>query len=702
MTIDAMWARAALGMLVMGACSSEREDDDASNSKRRDAIAREDAGTMSTMPTSAEIAPWGFDLTGMNTRVDPGASFNEYANGSWLANHTIPADRTYWGTFAILRMQSEDRILALLNEDTASAASGGDMPKARDFFRAFCDSDAIDAASFSRAQPGLDRIADANTHEAIAELLADPQLGLASPIGVQVALDDKDPDRYIALLTQSGLGLPDRDHYLSDTPKYAAIRSAYVEHITRVLGSIGAADPASAARAVMQLETQIAQRHWPADKRRDRALTYNPRTRAELAADGGDFPWQEFLHGAGLSEHDAFVVAELDAVLELSRSFRDVPVATWAQYLRYHYLIAHAELLPRALEDEWFGFYGRMLNGQTELRARDRRAVDAVNAALGEAVGELYVARYFPEPYKVQLQMLVEGLRQAFAVRIRELPWMSAETKRAALKKLDTFVPKIGYPDAWTDYTALEVRPDDAFGNAVRARVWGWQRDLQRLEQPADRSEWSMTPQTVNASYNANWNEIVFPAAILQPPFFDPNADPAVNYGAIGAVIGHEMGHGFDDQGAKSDERGVLRPWWQPQDEQAFGVLVDQLIMQYDAYEPLPGQHVNGKLTVGENIGDLGGLSVAYVAYRAALGGKTPAVLDGFSGDQRFFLGWAQIWRQLRREESLRNLLLSDPHSPSALRVDGVVRNLDAFYGAFDVDSHAALWLDPEARVHIW
>jgi putative endopeptidase len=386
----------------------------------------------------------------------------------------------------------------------------------------------------------------------------------------------------------------------------------------------------------------------------------------------------------------------------LAELYRTTPVEAWQKYLRYHYLRAHAAVLPEAFDREVFDFFRHTLNGQPEQRARWKRAVEATNGALGEGVGQLYVARFFPPASKAAMLALVENLRHAYAERISNLPWMTAETKKAAAEKLATFRPKIGYPDRWRDYSALEVRRGDAFGNRTRAMLFEWRREVGRLGGPTDRNEWSMTPQTINAYYNPTFNEIVFPAAILQPPFFDPAADPAVNYGAIGAVIGHEMGHGFDDQGAKSDAHGVLRAWWNERDVAAFHKLTDRLADQYAAYEPLPGIKLNGRLTLGENIGDLGGLTVAHEAYRRALGGRRAPVLEGLTGEQRFFLAWAQVWRTLYRDETLRNQVLSDPHSPGQYRVNGVVRNVDDWYRAFDVTPADRLYLPPAERVRIW
>jgi len=482
------------------------------------------------------------------------------------------------------------------------------------------------------------------------------------------------------------------------------LRASYREHIARLLALAGepaaAADPAAAR--ILALETAIAKLHWPRAERRDRDKTYNARSRAELASLAPGYPWDSAFAASGLGALEGVVVFELGAMAPLAELFRATPVGTWQEYLRYHYLRRNAARLPAALDAEVFGFFGHRLNGQPEQRVRWKRAVDATNGALGEAIGQIYVREHFPPAAKAQTLELVENLRRAYARRIAALGWMSPATKVAAAEKLSTFRPKIGYPDHWRDYSALEVRRDDAFGNSVRAAEFEWRRDLARLGRPADRDEWFATPQTVNAYYNPVFNEVVFPAAILQPPFFDPAADPAVNYGAIGGVIGHEMGHGFDDQGSKSDAQGVLHTWWADSDISAFRTLVDRLAAQYDRYEPLPGIKVNGRLTLGENIGDLGGLSVALDAYRATLAGKAAPTLGGLSGEQRFFLGWAQVYRNLDRDESLRNLVLSDPHSPSKYRVNGVVRNIDAWYAAFGVKPGDLLYLPPEERIRIW
>jgi putative endopeptidase len=705
-------ARFASLLLLAAACSSDADTGDTSRDQATDAAvvadassAAADAGKVAAEPTGpAKIAPWGFDLDGLNESVRPGDSFFQYANGTWLGENMIPDDRVAWGTFDALALDAEVRVQALVAQPPDAAEANSDARKVRDYYATFLDTDKLEAEGLKPAAAGLEQLAAAASHDDVAKLMGSVALGTWSPFGVGVTVDDKDPDRYIVLVTQAGLGLPDRDYYLNTDPQYAELRKAYEEHIARLLKLSGTpeAESGADAKAVIELETKIADKHWPIAKRRDRDATYNLRTKAELLKEASGFPWELLLGEIGLGEQEDFIVSELSAVVDLAGLFTTIPVESWVKYMRYHYVISHAAVLPAAIDAENFAFYSRTLNGQPAPRPRDRRAISAVNNVLGLAVGKLYVAEHFPEAHKQKMRDLVENLRETFSERIKELPWMSDVTKEAAQKKLDTFLPKVGYPDKWKDYSKLDVKAGDAFGNLDRARVWSWNDDVAHLGKPTDRSEWFMNPQTVNAYYNSTWNEIVFPAAILQPPFFDPNADPAINYGAIGGVIGHEMGHGFDDQGAKSDEKGVLRTWWQEQDEAAFRVLVDKLIEQYNKFEVLPGLFVNGALTVGENIGDLGGLTVAYYAYKATLQGKEAPVLNGLTGEQRFFLGWAQVWRQLRRDESLRTLVMSDSHSPSHLRVDGVVRNVDAFYEAFSVKPDDALYLAPEDRVHIW
>jgi len=653
-------------------------------------------------PVKAAIGAWGFDAAGMDRTVKPGDDFYEFANGNWMKTNHIPPDRSSWGSFTTLAVDTETQVHEILGKVPADAPQGSAEQKVHDYYRSYLDVDAIEKAGIAPAAAGLAEIAAAKTHADIARLMGRPDLGLDTPISVGVTVDEKNPDRYIVGIGQGGLSLPDRDFYLKDAAPLQEIRKKFVVHVEKILKLAGETDAGSQADAILKLETQFAKRHWPVEKRRERELTYNLRTRQDLDALAPKFPWTDMLTAAGLQAQTEFIVSEMDAVKSLGEFFTSVPISTWHSYLKYHYVIAHAQVLPKAFDDERFDFYSRILNGQPQQRERWRRAVNALNGSLGEVVGQLYVKQYFPPDSKKKMLDLVDNLRRAYAQRIRSLSWMTEDTKKVALEKLATFRPKIGYPDKWKDYSKLEIRLGDAFGNVVRARAYDWQFDLDRLGRPTDKDEWFMPPQTVNAYYNATFNEVVFPAAILQPPYFDPHADPAINYGAIGGVIGHEMGHGFDDQGAKSDAKGVMRNWWQPVDETAFKKLVDALVGQYDNYEALPGLKINGRLTVGENIGDLGGLTVAHEAYEMSLDGKPAPVLDGFTGEQRFFLSWAQVWRELEREESTRNQIMSDPHSPALFRVQGVVRNMDEWYKAFDVKPEDKLYLAPEQRTRIW
>jgi putative endopeptidase len=672
---------------------------------RQEEVQRAQPAAAASAATRADpaIGTWGFDLTGMDTKVHPGDDFFRYASGTWLQKTAIPADKSAWGMFEQLREQAEADVAAIIRD--LAATKEPLSPRQRkivDAYMAFLDEKGIEERGLKPAQPGLQAIAAARTHEDIARLMGRADLELRSPIGIGVTLDQKNPDRYVVAITHAGLGLPDREYYLRDEARYVEIRALYLAHIERLLALAEQPEPAAAAAAVLKLETEIAQRHWPRARRRERDLTYNPHDDAQLRQLAPDYPWAATFAAAQLGDQHFFIVRERDAIANLARLFVATPVSAWQTYLTYHYLRDRAPVLPHALDQEVFDFYGRTLEGQPQQRERWKRAVAATNAALGEAVGEIYVQRHFPPQARERMQDLVENLRKAYAQRIDSLTWMSDATRKAAHEKLAAFRAKIAYPERWRDYSALVIRADDAFGNFERSDAFDWQRDLERLRKPSDRDEWRMTPQTVNAYYNAAFNEIVFPAAILQPPFFDPNADPAVNYGAIGGVIGHEMGHGFDDQGSKSDGRGILRTWWQPEDEAAFRKLGDRLDAQYSGFTALPGLNVNGRLTLGENIGDLGGLSVALAAYRLSLDGGAAPVIDGFTGEQRFFLGWAQVWRGQFRDERLRSHVLTNSHSPPQFRVNGVVRNMDAWYSAFQVDPQRALYIEPGQRVQIW
>ena len=653
-------------------------------------------------PARPQYGDFGLDLSARDPSIKPGDDFYSYATGHWLATHSIPADRTRWGTLDQLSEEADERVRKLIQGLPENAPAGSIEQKVGDYYHAFLDQNAIDAAGLKPAQPALDAIAAARSYDDIAALMGRPDLQLKSPVDFGIGIDAKNPDRYLTIVGQGGLGLPDRDYYLKDDPKFQEIRAQYRAHLEKMLSLAGAADAAAKATQILALETKMADCHWPRARLRERDLTYNLRSLAQLEQMTPGYPWKSMFTAAGLQDRSEVNVAQPDAVEKLAKVFTSTPVEVWQSFLVVHYLDSFAAVLPKQFDAESFDFFGRKLNGQQEQRERWKRAVAAVNDELGEAVGQLYVKEYFPPAAKAQALELVENLRKAYAAHFATVPWMSAATRKVALEKLAAFRPKIGYPDQWRDYSALQVRKDDALGNETRAIVFEWNRELKRIDQPTDRGEWHMTPQTINAYYNPVFNEVVFPAAILQPPYFDPHADAAVNYGAIGGVIGHEMGHGFDDQGSKSDAKGVLRTWWLPEDTASFKKLGDKLAAQYDSYEAVDGLHVNGRLTLGENIGDLSGLTIAYVAYHLSLHGKKAPVLNGLSGDQRLFLAWAQGWHTLIRDERLRNQVMTDPHSPARFRVNGVVRNVDAWYKAFDVKPGDKLYLAPEDRVHIW
>jgi putative endopeptidase len=649
------------------------------------------------------IGEWGFDLAGLDRAVKPGDDFFRFAGGNWMRAVAIPPDRARFGMFDKLDIEAEGNVRALLEENAKrAAASGTSERKLADFYAAFLDTAAIEAKGLQPIEAELKAIRAVRTHEELAQLIARPDLPLRGPLGISITVDQKNPDRYLLAVSQSGLELPDRDYYLKDEPRMKTVREKYLAHLGRVLLLAGEPEPQTAAKAVFELETEIARIHWDRAKSRERDLTYNLRSKMELLAFAPDYPWDLSLATAGVAGQGELVLRQLDAIPKLAALFRSTQVAVWRSKLVYSLLAGSSSVLPKAIDDEVFELRGRTLSGQPEQRERWKRGVSAVNGALGEAVGQLYVARHFPPDAKAKMLALVENVRRAYGARIDALPWMSAQTKAVAREKLAAFRVKIGYPDKWRDYSKLEIAAGDALGNARRAAAFHWALQVERLGRPTDRDEWGMTPQTVNAYYNPTFNEIVFPAAILQAPFFDANADMAINYGGIGAVIGHEMGHGFDDQGAKSDAKGILRTWWSEADVAAFKQLVDTLADQYAAYQPLPGLHLNGRLELGENIGDNGGLQVAFAAFQAAPKEGLAPLLDGFAPEQRFFLGWAQVWRSLVREEELRNRVVTDPHAPGEFRANGAVRNMDAWHEAFAVKEGDKLFLAPQKRVKIW
>lgn len=645
----------------------------------------------------------GIDLEYVDQHVRPQDDLFEHVSGRWLAEHEIPADRALDGAFRTLADKAEADVRSIIEDAAASGAEPGtDAQKIGDLFASFMDTDAIEAAGLAPISAELDAVAGAPDRTALASVLGALQrTGVSGALAHYVDTDSKNSQRYLMHVAQGGLGLPDESYYRED--RYADIRASYTDHIGRMFALAGLdLDPAR----VVALETALAAGHWDVVKRRDADLTYNLITLDSLVADHPQFDWTGWITATGATtEQWSEIVVRQPSFLDVfARLWADESIDDWKAWATWRVLRARAPYLTSAIVDENFAFYGRELTGTREIRARWKRGVSLVQDLLGEAVGKIYVEQHFPAEAKTRMQVLVENLKEAYRQSITDLEWMSPETRAAALRKLDKFTPKVGYPDKWRDYSAVTVTAGDLVGNYRSGYAAEYDRDLAKLGGPVDRDEWFMTPQTVNAYYNPGMNEIVFPAAILQPPFFDLHADDAANYGGIGAVIGHEIGHGFDDQGAKYDGDGNLENWWTDSDRAEFGKRTAQLIAQYDEFEPkaLPGHHVNGSFTIGENIGDLGGLSIALKAYAIALGGRPAPVLDELTGLQRVFFGWAQVWRtKVRDEEALRRLAV-DPHSPPEFRCNGVVRNIDEFYEAFDVRESDALYLDPSERVKIW
>ncbi|WP_218353186.1 M13 family metallopeptidase [Alteromonas lipotrueiana] len=651
----------------------------------------------------AELGTFGVDLSAMDKSVDPGEDFFRYASGNWYDNYELPADKTRFGAFTALRDRSQEQVKTIIDDIMAKKDLNAEEQMIHDYYTAYMDVESINQKGIEPITDVLDKISAAKNQEDLTRLFGNAWLyGNSTPIYAGLWYNRLDPNEYQVSVGVGGLGLPDRDYYLSDQPRFSDIREAYLKHIEQMLGFAKTENPAQKAKAILALETKIAEAQWPREKRRDRELTLNQIERSELSDTYTGFDWDLYFEQTGLKAPELNITTP-DPLKDVINLVNSEDLQTWKDYLTYHTISNNSGMLAQDVFQANFDFYGKTLNGQQEPRPRWKRALSQMSGteSLGFAIGKTYVKEYFPESSKEQMNDLVENLRAALKKRIENLDWMGDETKEAAKEKLAAFRPKIGYPDEWIELTDVEISSESLVDNVRNLRQFFMQKDVKNELKPTDRERWGMTPQTVNAYYNSSFNEIVFPAAILQPPFFDPNADPAVNYGAIGAVIGHEMGHGFDDQGSKSDADGIQRNWWTEEDLKAFTNKVDQLDDQYSQYEPIEGNNVNGRLTLGENIGDVGGLSMAYEAYKLSLDGEEAPVIDGLTGDQRFFLAWAQVWREKRTQESLMNQLRSDPHSPARYRTLAP-RNLDAWYEAFDVKPGDAMYLAPEDRVKIW
>ncbi|WP_264520146.1 M13 family metallopeptidase [Flavobacterium sp. N1994] len=646
----------------------------------------------------------GINKKNMDTKVKPGDNFANYVNGTWLKTTKIPSDKASYGAFDMLYDQSQKDVKAIIEDAAKSnAADGSDEQKIGDCFSSFMNRKERDAKGLTPIQPELKAIDAIANYDDLASFFGTVnRTGISIPFQISVYSDFKDPTKYILITWQSGLGLGEREYYLSPDPKMADIRKKYVAHVEKMLQLGGIENPTENAAKIMALETSLATQQMKKEDTRDVMKLYNKYATADLKTLMPDFNWTAMLTKASVEKEKSIVVTQVDYIKNLNNIIKKTPIDTWKTYLKWGLINKSASLLTAELDNQNFDFYGKTLNGTEKQEDDWKRGVSTVNGSLGEVVGKVYVEKHFSPEAKERMVTMVKNLLNSYAESIKKLDWMSADTKKEALKKVDKFMIKIGYPDKWRDYSTLKIAKNDLYGNTQRATEFEYKRNLDKLGKPVDRTEWGMTPQTVNAYYNPSLNEIVFPAAILQPPFFDLKADDAVNYGAIGAVIGHEIGHGFDDEGSTFDGDGVMKNWWTPADLAAFKAKTSALVAQYNSFKAFPDLNVNGTFTLGENIGDLGGLSIAIKAYKATLKGKEAPVMDGFTGMQRVFLGWGQVWGEKTREEALRSQIARDPHSPAKFRINGVVRNVPEFYEAFKIKPTDSLYLAPEKRVKIW
>jgi len=648
------------------------------------------------------FAPWGVDLTAMDSTVKPGDNFFQYVNGSWSKRTEIAPDRTFVGIDSVLNDQLDRDVRAIVEDMAKDSASSGRIgQQIGDFYGSWMDETGIAAKGLAPLKLHLDRIAAVKDKAELADLFA--TIGYPSPVDFAIFPDLSDPTRYGVYTGQGGLGMPNRDYYLLEGAKYDGYRAAYKAYLAKLLTLAGYSDAAARADRVYALEAAIAKVHWKPEDSRDVSKIYNPMDRQKLAGFAPQLQWDRTLAKRGLGDLKTVVVMETSAVQETAKLIDSVPLDTWKDYETVQFISDQAPYLPKEFDQARFDFYSKTLRDVPTQRDRWKRGVDVVNGALGEAVGQIYVQRHYPPEASRQMGELIQNFRAALQEKIETNSWMDAATKKEALAKLATFDPRTGHPVKYIDYSTLKVDRGDLLGNVMRSKQFDWDLELERMKKPVDRTLWGMTPQTNNAYYDPTQNQITFPAGILQPPYFDPDADPAANYGSIGATIGHEIGHGFDDQGRKFDGSGKLRDWWSEASAKQYDARASRLVKQYDAYEPIPGVHIKGQLTLGENLGDLGGLEVAYSAYRryVATHGEPP-VINGMTGDQRFFIAYGYSWQRKNREGALRAQLLTDEHSPAEYRVNGVVRNMDEWYKAFNVKPGDKMYLPPEERVRIW
>ena len=650
-----------------------------------------------------EVGSWGFPLETMDPSIAPGDDFFRYANGRWLEETDIPSTRTGTGFSVIMRERNRERITAIIDEfKTSYPPIGSDGQKIKDLYLSYLDVARIEIAGMAPFEADLDRIADVETPEQVMQIMADAELGIGGLVTAYVSLDAKQPERAMVHLRQSGLGLPDRLFYLGKARALDRLRAGYLEYISTVFELLEKDYPSERAQDVFALETAIAKLHWSKADTRNVARTYNPMSLRELETKAPGIPWASYLTAKGFLDVERLIVREADAIIELARLCGEVRMSTWRDYLALRYVNENATYMPRSFSEAHFDFFRRKMRGQRRPGPRESLGISFVNTRLEHAIGEIYVDRYVSEDARTQMLDLFANIKAAYKARIEQLDWMSEPTRQAALEKLDAMQGEIGYPERRRTYDGVEIDAYDLFGNVRRLRANARQWQIDRLKTGLDRRYWTSSPQTVNAFYNHNRNTVFVPAGYIQSPLFDPAADPAVNYGAIGAIIGHEIGHGFDDRGAHYDAHGRLSNWWSDADRAAFEREGERLVKQFDEYEALPGLFVNGRLTLGENIGDLAGMQVAYDAYILSLEGEDPPLLDGYTGPQRFFLGRAQARRYKRTEQNTRRRILSNSHSPMSLRVNGIIRNMDVWYEAFDIGPEDELYLPPEARVKIW
>ena len=654
---------------------------------------------------AAEPLKSGIDKSNISQTIKPGQDFYQYVNDGWLKSTQIPADKSNFGAFSILDDNTLAAVRGIIEEAAADkqAAAGSDRQKVGDFYRTYMDVASRNKAGIEPIRGMLDAVAAVKDKHEIMPLAALLyRQGVGSVFNVYVEPDAKKSEQYAVYVGQSGISLPDRDYYLKSDDRNKAMQAALREYVRDLLTAAGTSDAEKSAQGVYELEAKLAELQWTNVQNRDPQATYNKKTHTELASQHPNLNWPKFVSGLGFEKEASSVVQQVSFIEGVAGLVESVPLDTWKNYFTYQVIDGYAPVLSEQLERRHFEFHDKTISGVAEQKAMWRRGVEATNRVLGEVVGKLYVEKYFAPEAKARMLQLVENLKKAAAERIDKLEWMGPATKAQARQKLAKFTTKIGYPDKWKDYSKLTIASDSIATNMMRSSAFEIDRQMTRLGGPIDRTEWLMTPQTINAYYNPVMNEIVFPAAILQPPFFNMAADDAVNYGGIGAVIGHELSHGFDDQGSQYDGDGNLRKWWTTEDRDEFERRAKTLVGQYNTYKPFEDMSVNGELTLGENIGDLGGLNFAYTAYKNSLSGKPAETIDGMTGDQRFFYGWGQVWRRLYREPELRRRLLDDPHSPSQYRVNGIVSNMDAFYEAFDIKPGDAMYIAPEKRVRIW